>query len=68
MQTRTLDITGMTCKHCSQAVTRSLSAVPGVTAVVVDLERQQARVDGDADLATLIKAVTVEGYGATAAG
>ena len=66
MTTNTLKISGMTCSHCSQAVTRSLAAVPGVTAVQVSLETREARVEGDADLAQLIGAVKAEGYGAQA--
>jgi copper chaperone len=57
----------MTCGHCSQAVTRSLAAVPGVTAVQVSLEKKEAQVEGDADLAQLIGAVKAAGYGAQAA-
>jgi len=33
----TLKVTGMTCAHCVSAVTGELSALPGVTAVSVDL-------------------------------
>jgi copper chaperone len=64
LNTTTLKITGMTCGHCSQAVTKSLTAVPGVTAVQVSLEKQEARVEGDAVLAQLLRAVEAEGYGA----
>ncbi len=32
-----IDVTGMTCGHCVSAVTSELSAIPGVTAVEVDL-------------------------------
>ncbi|GLY14045.1 cation transporter [Kineosporia rhizophila] len=37
MSTTTVDVTGMTCGHCVTAVTTELSALPGVTAVEVDL-------------------------------
>jgi copper chaperone len=33
----TLEVTGMTCAHCVGAVTDELTALPGVTAVEVDL-------------------------------
>jgi copper chaperone CopZ len=62
MNVQTLDITGMTCGHCVQAVTRALQAVPGVTAAQVDLAQHAARVTGDADPAALIRAVEAEGY------
>jgi len=35
--TVTYPVTGMTCGHCSTAVTAELSAVPGVQQVQVDL-------------------------------
>ncbi|MGO1509347.1 MAG: heavy-metal-associated domain-containing protein [Actinomycetaceae bacterium] len=38
MTTTILDITGMTCGHCAQAVTTELSALDGVTGVDVDLQ------------------------------
>jgi copper chaperone len=34
----TLKVTGMTCAHCVSAVSAELSALPGVTAVDVDLQ------------------------------
>ncbi len=66
MQTHLLGITGMTCGHCSRAVSNALAAVPGVASVHVDLDRKEARVEGDADLAALLRAVASEGYGAEA--
>lgn len=60
--TTVLTITGMTCGHCVQAVRNALAAVPGVSAVQVSLEQQQARVRGNADLARLLSAVEAEGY------
>jgi copper chaperone len=35
--TSTFTVKGMTCSHCVQSVTEELSALPGVTAVQVDL-------------------------------
>ena len=37
MSTATYTVVGMTCGHCVSAVTEEVSAVPGVTAVDVDL-------------------------------
>ncbi|MGY1703387.1 heavy-metal-associated domain-containing protein [Geodermatophilus sp. SYSU D00697] len=37
MSTTTYTVVGMTCGHCVSAVTEEVSAVPGVTAVDVDL-------------------------------
>ena len=37
MSTATYTVVGMTCGHCVSSVTEEVSAVPGVTAVDVDL-------------------------------
>jgi copper chaperone len=37
MTATTYQVTGMTCEHCARAVTGELTAVPGVSAVRVDL-------------------------------
>ncbi len=38
MSTTVWTVQGMTCSHCVAAVTEEVSAIPGVTAVEVDLE------------------------------
>lgn len=62
--TTEINVTGMSCQHCVGAVTRALESVPGVTAVEVDLEKGLARVQGEADPAALVRAITEAGYGA----
>ncbi len=58
-----LKVEGMTCGHCEMAVRRALGTVPGVTQVTkVDRHSQCAQVEGTADPAALIAAVTNEGY------
>jgi copper chaperone CopZ len=42
--THTYQITGMTCNNCTETVRQLLSAVPGVSGVEVDLEKQEASV------------------------
>jgi copper chaperone len=37
MISATYQVTGMTCEHCSRAVTEELTALAGVTGVTVDL-------------------------------
>jgi copper chaperone len=60
-----LKVTGMTCGHCERHVKDALSGVPGVTRVVsVDRDRQEAVVEGSAEVSALIAAVEQEGYGA----
>lgn len=57
-----IEIPDMSCQHCVAGVTRALEAVPGVTGVAVDLESKRARVEGSADTAALVQAVTDAGY------
>ena len=59
----TLDVRGMSCGHCLNAVRSALDAIEGVTvksvrigAAVVDIDREQVPV------ATLIDAVADAGY------
>ena len=47
MATSTYTVTGMTCGHCVSAVTEEVSAVPGVTAVDVDLASGRLTVTSD---------------------
>lgn len=62
--TKTLVVEGMMCVHCKAAVEKALSAVPGVTAAVVDLTAKTATVTADASVsdAALVKAVTDADY------
>jgi copper chaperone len=62
-----LILDGMSCQHCVNVIEQALKAVPGVTSVDVSLERHQARVEGNADVAELVEAVKGEGYTATQA-
>jgi copper ion binding protein len=43
---QTYVVTGMTCGHCADAVTREVTEVPGVTAVDVDVEAGRVVVHG----------------------
>ena len=60
----TLRIAGMTCNHCARTVGDALRAVPGVTAVEVDLAAGRASVTyGDpATVSQLTAAVAEAGY------
>jgi copper chaperone len=51
MITATYTITGMTCEHCVRSVTEEVGAVPGVTAVDVDLASGGLTVTSDAPVA-----------------
>ncbi len=62
--TSTYHVDGMTCGHCVASVIEGLSAVPGVTDVVVDLASGQVEVVSDAplDADTVRVAVAEAGY------
>lgn len=38
----TISVKGMSCGHCSSAVTKAVAGVPGTAAVVVDLQKGEA--------------------------
>ena len=57
-----MDIGGMTCEHCQKAVERALKAVSGVESVEVNLQEGWARIEGEAEPAQLLEAVSEEGY------
>ncbi len=64
MASNTYSVTGMTCDHCVRAVTTEVSALPGVTAVVVDLPAGAVTVTSESqvDLDALRAAVDEAGY------
>lgn len=49
MSTTTWTVQGMTCNHCVHAVTTEISAIPGVSDVVVDLESGLVTVTAETD-------------------
>ena len=62
------NVTGMSCAACSARVEKAVSAVEGVTSCSVSLLTNSMGVEGSADDAAIIKAVTDAGYGATVKG
>lgn len=56
-------VLGMSCGHCSAAVTEALSGLPGVTAVEIDLAGKRALVTSDAPLETTAVRDAVENAG-----
>lgn len=52
MATRTYAVAGMTCSHCATFVSEELRALPGVTAVAVDLAAGAVTVTSGEDLTT----------------
>ena len=65
MRSTELKISGMSCQHCVQHVTKALSAVPGVHEADVRLDEGRALVRHEnADVQALIAAVEDAGYAA----
>jgi copper chaperone len=60
--TTTITVEAMTCGHCEQTVEEALRGVSGVTDATADREAEQARIDGTADPAALVRAVEDAGY------
>ena len=63
----TLQIEGMGCGHCLNAVSRALSGVAGASVRTVQMGRAEVEVDGGAPAAAaaLVAAVEAAGYHAT---
>lgn len=57
-----LKVEGMTCNHCKMRAEKALQAVSGVESVKVDLAAKEAVVIGEAERASLVKAVVDAGY------
>ena len=58
-----LDITGMTCVHCVNAITTAVKDIPGVTDAEVSLEGKSAVISGDSfDVQKILDAIEEEGY------
>jgi len=62
------NVTGMTCAACSARVEKAVTRVPGVTGVSVSLLTNAMAVEGTAEDAEIIRAVTEAGYGASVKG
>ena len=62
------NVTGMSCAACSMRVEKAVSKVPGVTSCSVSLLTNSMGVEGTASSASIIKAVTDAGYGASLKG
>lgn len=61
----TLTVEGMSCGGCEQTVVDALESVSGVESAEADRENDSATVEGDADTAALVSAVSDAGYDAS---
>lgn len=60
-----INVEGMSCDHCKNAVESSLAKINGVSAAEVDLEKGQVRVDYNEDkvqLSDMKDAIEDQGY------
>lgn len=57
-----LNIVGMSCNHCVQAVEKALGTVSEVEHVEVNLKQEWATIQGKADPEALVAAVVEAGY------
>jgi len=64
VETRSLEVTGMTCDHCASAVRAEISKLAGIAKVEVDVARGAVVIAGDPlpDDAALRAAVEEAGY------
>ncbi len=63
MTTIQLEVKGMTCDHCVNAVTTALKETSGVSDAQVNLDESSATVEGEnVDQSALIAAIVEEGY------
>ncbi len=68
MTTASYTVVGMTCGHCVNAVTEEVTAVPGVSAVAVDLTSGGLTVTSDAPVEEAAVRAAVEEAGYSVAG
>ncbi len=64
MTTTTFLVPGMTCGHCTSAVTDELSKINGVTKVDVDLESKKVKIESDVavDWQIIVDAIDEAGF------
>lgn len=60
---KVIHIEGMHCGHCTSAVEKALKALPGVEAVEMSLEKNQARVKVAESVSDLMLSAVVTGAG-----
>jgi len=58
----TVKIKGMSCQHCVAAVTKALTAIPGISNVQVDLQKGEARFEGNIKLEVIKTEIAKIGF------
>ena len=64
MTTERFEVPAISCQHCVNAITREVSAVPGVKNVAVALENKTVTVEHSEDVsaAAIVAAINEAGY------
>ncbi len=57
-----ITIKGMSCQHCVASTKKALEDIAGISNVTVDLEKKQARYDGDVGREIVKDAITKIGF------
>ena len=55
-------IKGMSCQHCVASTTKALESLAGISRVQVDLEKGEARYEGEVDPLSVKEAIEKIGY------
>ena len=58
----TIKIKGMSCQHCVASTTKALEAIDGISNVTVDLEKGEARYEGDVSQEIIKDAIKKIGF------
>ena len=58
----TVKIKGMSCQHCVASTTKALEGLAGVSNVQVDLDKGEARYEGNVDSQTVKEAIEKIGF------
>ena len=59
---KTVKIKGMSCQHCVASTTKTLEGLAGVSNVQVDLDKGEARYEGNVDSQTVKEAIEKIGF------
>ena len=55
MEKTIIKVEGMSCDHCVRSVTKTVTALPGIGSVAVDLKTGTVTVEHDPDITDVIK-------------
>ena len=58
----TVKIKGMSCQHCVASTTKALEGLAGVSNIQVDLDKGEARYEGEVDTQTVKEAIEKIGF------